>query len=141
MKRSEAAQLLLNAAGLGIKLHEWQRKFIDDQSRFRIVLKHRGAGATFTIAVETVTNSLLKPESTTILLSYSMRQSLEIFRHVKTLLTRLVNTSIKHAGKPIKIKCRIGERNAYIANGSRIISLPNNPETLRGYRADAVYVD
>ncbi|MCS6783776.1 MAG: terminase family protein [Candidatus Caldarchaeum sp.] len=141
MKPSEAAQLLLNAAGLGIRLHDWQKKFIDDQSRFRILLKHRGAGATFTIALEAVTASLLQPSTTTILLSYSMRQSLEIFRHVKTILTHLENTTIKHNGKQAKIKTRTGERNTHLSNGSRIISLPNNPETLRGYRADAVYVD
>ncbi|MCS7133580.1 MAG: terminase family protein [Candidatus Caldarchaeum sp.] len=141
MRRSEIAQLILDAAGIGVKLHDWQRKFIDDDSRFRIILKHRGAGATFTTAIDAVTTAMLTPNSTTILLSYSMRQSLEIFRHVKTILTHLGNTVIKYRGKTLKTKLRTGERNAHLSNGSRILSLPNNPETLRGYRADAVYVD
>ncbi len=28
-----------------------------------------------------------------------------------------------------------------LGNGSRVVSLPNNPDAIRGYRADHVYVD
>ncbi len=141
MKRSDVVQLLLHAAGLDVKLHPWQKNFIDDPSRFRIILKHRGAGATFTIAAEACAEALTHPASTILLISYSLRQSLEIFRHVRTIFSRLENTRLKHGHSIYRLMAKIGARTVELGNGSRIISLPNNPESLRGYRADAVYVD
>ncbi|MEM4342789.1 MAG: terminase family protein [Candidatus Caldarchaeum sp.] len=141
MKTSDAAQLLLRLAGLGVNLYGWQRRFIDDVSRFRIMLKPRGAGATFTMAVEALTHAVLKPGSTTLLTSYSLRQSLEIFRHVKQLLEKAASSSVIHEGATYRLTYEHGERSAVLGNGSRIVSLPNNPDALRGYRADAVYVD
>jgi hypothetical protein len=133
--------MLLKLAGHGLTLYGWQRRFIDDSSRFRILLKPRGAGATFTIALEALTNALLKPKTTTILLSYSLRQSLEIFRHVKELLEKISSNTVKLNGLPYRLQHTTGQRSTMLGNGSRIISLPNNPETLRGYRADNLYVD
>jgi phage FluMu gp28-like protein len=141
MRRSSVAQMLLRLAGHGLTLYGWQRRFIDDSSRFRILLKPRGAGATFTIALEALTNALLKPKTTTILLSYSLRQSLEIFRHVKELLEKISSNTVKLNGLPYRLQHTTGQRSTMLGNGSRIISLPNNPETLRGYRADNLYVD
>ncbi|MDW8360058.1 MAG: terminase family protein [Candidatus Caldarchaeum sp.] len=141
MIASDAAQLLLKLSGYDVNLYGWQRRFIDDDSRFRIMLKPRGVGATFTVALEALTRAFTKPASTTILLSYSLRQSLEIFRHVKQVLDRLSASSFQHRGTTYCLAYSSGERAAVLANGSRIVSLPNNPDTLRGYRADAVYVD
>ncbi|MEM2024332.1 MAG: terminase family protein [Candidatus Caldarchaeum sp.] len=141
MKTSEAAQLHLNLADINVKLYPWQRKFIDDGSRFRVLLKPRGAGATFTIAVEALAQAVLKPGSTIILVSYSMRQCLEIFRHVKNFAERLASKSYGYRGVAYSFTHLSGMRSAVLGNGSRIISLPNNPDTLRGYRADHVYVD
>jgi phage FluMu gp28-like protein len=141
MRRSSVAQMLLRLAGHGLTLYGWQRRFIDDSSRFRILLKPRGAGATFTIALEALTNALLKPKTTTILLSYSLRQSLEIFRHVKELLEKISSNTVKLNSLPYRLQHTTGQRSTMLGNGSRIISLPNNPETLRGYRADNLYVD
>ncbi|MEM2992009.1 MAG: terminase family protein, partial [Candidatus Caldarchaeum sp.] len=141
MTRSDVVQLLLHAAGFDIRLHPWQKNFIDDPSRFRIILKHRGAGATFTIAAEACAEALTHPTSTILLISYSLRQSLEIFRHIRTIFSRLENTRLKHGHSIYRLMAKIGARTVELGNGSRIISLPNNPESLRGYRADAVYVD
>jgi phage FluMu gp28-like protein len=41
MKVSELAQLLLDIAETKIKLYDWRRRWIDDKSRFRIMLKSR----------------------------------------------------------------------------------------------------
>jgi phage FluMu gp28-like protein len=131
MRRSSVAQMLLRLAGHGLTLYGWQRRFIDDSSRFRILLKPRGAGATFTVALEALTNALLKPKTTTILLSYSLRQSLEIFRHVKELLEKISSNTVKLNGLPYRLQHTTGQRSTMLGNGSRIISLPNNPETLR----------
>ncbi|MEM4281492.1 MAG: terminase family protein [Candidatus Caldarchaeum sp.] len=141
MKPSEAAQLLLKLADLDIKLYEWQRKFIDDGSRFRILLKPRGAGATFTIAVEALVQAIQKPGSTTILVSYSMRQCLEIFRHVKHIAEKLASKIFFYGGRTYRFNHFSSTRSTVLGNGSRIVSLPNNPDTLRGYRADHAYVD
>ncbi|MCS7126548.1 MAG: terminase large subunit [Aigarchaeota archaeon] len=143
MKVSELAQLLLDIADVGIKLYEWQKRWLDDDSRFRVMLKSRAVGGSFIIAIESIIWSLLKPSSITILLSYSHRQSMELFRKVKEQLSRFKNKKVKIEDELYSLDAVSKESRTEIIfkNLSRIICLPNNPDTIRGYRADHVYVD
>ncbi|MCL7402036.1 MAG: terminase large subunit [Thaumarchaeota archaeon] len=143
MKVSELAQLLLDIAETKIKLYNWQRRWIDDKSRFRIMLKSRAVGGSFTIALESIVWSLLKPLYTTILLSYSLRQSMELFRKIRELLLMLKNKWVRLGEQTYSLNIIDSESRTEITfkNGSRIICLPNNPDTIRGYRADHIYVD
>ena len=143
MRKSQLAQLLLDAAGLNIELYDWQRNFLDDESRFRILLKSRAVGGSFLIALESFLHSLLYQNYLTLLISFSMRQSLELFRKVKDYIKKFEDVAIRHEGVVYRLTARVSETKTSVeyANGSRIISLPNNPDGIRGYRADMVYVD
>ena len=143
MKTSDIAQLILDASGWGLKLYDWQRRFIDDDSRFRIILKSRAVGGSFTIALEALTLSLLMDDNTILLVSYSLRQSLEVFRRLRSLVSSLSKVSVAEQGVTYILDPVVRETGSYLefSNGSRVISLPNNPDAIRGYRADMVYVD
>ncbi|MDW8073969.1 MAG: terminase family protein [Nitrososphaerota archaeon] len=143
MRRSGLAQLLLDAAETGIRLYKWQRRWLDDDARFRVLLKSRGVGGSFTVALEALVESLLKPGSLTLLVSYSQRQSLELFRKLRTMLSALEGASLSWAGEVYRSVAVSAETKTQVelGNGSRIISLPNNPDAIRGYRSDSVYVD
>ncbi len=141
MRPSSLAQLLLNLCNSGIRLYDWQKRLLDDSSRFRAILKSRGVGVSYLLALEALTRCLTKPDTTIILISYSQRQSMELFRKVKQHLTGLEQLTVKHGSRRYRIHHHTSKMAAEFSNGSRIIALPNNPDTLRGYRADHVYVD
>jgi len=141
--RSDLAQLILDAADTGVKLYDWQRGWIDDDSRFRVMLKSRAVGGSFLIALESFLFSLLNPNSTILLISFSMRQSLELFRKVKDHINKWKGIRVKFEDEVYSFTATISETKTHVEfqNGSRIVSLPNNPDAIRGYRADHVYVD
>jgi len=133
----------LDASGSGVKLYGWQEKWLDDESRFRIMLKSRAVGGSFLIALESFILSLLKPDSTILLVSFSMRQSLELFRKVKEQINKWKGIRIRVGEDIYSFYATLSETKTQVEflNNSRITSLPNNPDAIRGYRADHVYVD
>lgn len=148
MRLSDLAQLLIAAAdirdrfGQPLRLTDYQKRFIDDESRFRLVLKSRQVGGSFMIAVEAFLHCLLFPSSTVLLVSRSMRQSVELMRKVKTIVYELSKARVRDGDTLYTVKIeRETETLIEFSNGSRIISLPNNPDTIRGYTANMVYVD
>ncbi|GEM_PF-444007 len=142
MRRSSLAQLVLDAARSGIRLYEWQRRWIDDEARFRALLKSRGVGGSYIIALESLLEALLRP-SLILLVSYSQRQSLELFRTFRGLVEVFDRASLRWGGEDYGRVVVASESRTQIelGNGSRVVSLPNNPDAIRGYRADHVYVD
>jgi len=143
MKVSQLAQLVLDASQSNIELYDWQKKWLDDCSRFRIMLKSRAVGGSFIIALESFLLSLLRPGSVTLLVSYSMRQSLELFRKVKEHINNWRGLRIRAGEDVYSFTATLSETKTQVEfqNGSRIVSLPNNPDAIRGYRADMVYID
>ncbi|MEM2257830.1 MAG: terminase family protein, partial [Candidatus Caldarchaeum sp.] len=143
MRLSQLAQLVLDASQSNIKLYDWQKKWLDDDRRFRIMLKSRAVGGSFIIALESFLLSLLRPGSVTLLVSYSMRQSLELFRKVKEHINNWRGLRIRAGDDVYSFTATLSETKTQVEfqNGSRIVSLPNNPDAIRGYRADMVYID
>ena len=50
---------MLDASEAGVKLYDWQRRWLDDESRLRIMLKSRAVGGSFLIALESFLLSLI----------------------------------------------------------------------------------
>ena len=142
MRRSSLAQLVLDAANSEIRLYGWQRRWLDDEARFRVLLKSRGVGGSYVIALESLLEALLRP-SLILLVSYSQRQSLELFRSFRSILEIFDRASLRWGGEAYGRVAVASESRTQIelGNGSRVVSLPNNPDAIRGYRADHVYVD
>lgn len=114
---------------LGIKLDSWQRAFLEDGSK-RICLNcHRQSGKSLICAIKAIHKSTL-PDQTIIIISPSQRQSSQLHHTIRKLLREMnITPKVDNA------------TSTELTNGSRIISLPGSPWTVRGYSADIVIVD
>lgn len=107
--------------------YPYQREFVMDNSRFRIVLKSRQIGFSFTIAAEAILGALERKEDQ-IVVSASRAQSGIVRRYV---LRHLEKLGIEY----------LEDKDALILpGGKRIYFLPCNPRTVQGYSGD-VYLD
>lgn len=132
-----------------IKLYRYQKKFLLDNSPRRIVLKARQVGFSTTLALEALVK-IINPEKTVLLISVSDRQSQELMDKVSYFLMQVKNFTFPSTIwkpdepefylEPFKIN-RETKTEKIFDSGSRIISLPNSPQTICGYRADDVYID
>jgi len=119
-----------------IKLYPYQKEIILCDSQFRLILKARQVGISTVIAMESLAYALLFKGQTILIVSASERQAQEILNYVKNLLFNM----------PDEIRNKIAlleetKSSLRFSNGSRILSLPNNPNTVQGFRANRIYID
>lgn len=124
LKDSEQIKILL----------PYQQRWVNDVSPLKIWNAARQIGKSFAIAMEAVVESL-KNKCNNLILSSSDRQSKEVmqkvYSHLRYLKVR--SNEIIDAEKQTK-------EEVSLPNGSRIISLPANPDTVRGFSGN-VYLD
>ena len=111
---------------LGFELDQWQKDVLHSRSKKKVFNCARQSGKSTVAAIKSLHRALFYPGSLIILISPSQRQSSELFRKVTELLRSLKN------------RPRLTEDNKLsltLENGSRIISLPSNEDTIRGYSA------
>ena len=111
----------------------YQRRWVCDTSRRKLWLASRQVGKSFALALEAVNEALLS-RCDNLLLSSSERQSRELMRKVRMHMSALAELV---PGFHVE-----GERadEVVFTNGSRVISLPANPDTVRGFSGN-VYLD
>lgn len=120
--------------GEPIELYDYQKDILRDKSDYRIINKSRQIGISTLIALEGLTYALGQHDTTVLMVSVADRQSKELLDKV--------NRAYESLPEAIKVPTkRHTKRKLEFRNGSRIISLPNNPRTVRGYKADRVYLD
>ena len=126
------AELLFRFEGESIKLYPYQKRFMLDDSHFRIIMKARQLGMSWVIALEGLLHALARPYQTILFVSSGEEAAKRILQYVYSFIygmpakPRLLTHSLT--------ECRF-------LNHSRIVSLPNNDRTVRGYRAHKVYCD
>jgi hypothetical protein len=119
--------LILDEIGFDDPLAEpegWQRRLLRSDSERMLLLTHRQAGKSSATAGLAIGTALHTPGSLILIVSPSGRQSGELFRKIVRAYERL--------GSPVPAV----EDNAVtlaLANGSRIVSLPDSPDTIVGY--------
>jgi len=112
-----------------IKWQKYQEELIEDNSRYRIVVKSRQIGLSLYIAWEGKEIIKNNPHETVLYISPSQRQS----RHLMDYVYRWVDED--------GLKCKYHTKDHMILkNGSEIYSLPNSPPTIRGLEGH-VYLD
>ncbi len=124
-----------------IPLRPSQQRWVDDHARFKIAVKSARIGFSFGSALEAVLDCMEKPKDTWTVLSASKPQSVEFIETCSNLLQVMGGTAELFAdedfydmfGKIEAIQQRIT-----LPNGSRIIALPANPRTARGYPGNAI---
>ena len=115
----------------------FQRAWVDDDARFKIWNASRQIGKSFTSACEAVRDCELHPGTLWVVLSAGERQSLEWMEKAKQWVKAfgLAMTFFEERESP---EALMKSAEIRFANGSRIIALPANPDTARGYTANLI---
>lgn len=122
---------LMEAAGL--KPDPWQRDVLRSQSGRLLLNITRQGGKSTTTAVKALHRALFTRRSLVLLLSPSLRQSQELFSKVTAIYD--------DAGRPIAADT-VSTQTMRLVNGSRIVALPGNEKTIRGFSGvDLLVID
>ena len=119
-----------------VPLLEWQKSYIEDESRFKFVVASVQSGKSFGTSLEFCLERMKAQRALGIMLSASERQSVELMEKVK-MHTRAWDVKFDDG---FFGSTEIIEHKATFPNGNRIIALPANPDTARGYSGD-VFLD
>ena len=120
---------------LGINPTSYQVKLLKSTHPRVHVCWPRQSGKTRTLAALSIWHAAYHPDHTILIVAPSERQSINLRDQIHTLLGYM----------PKEIKKTLIKRSTrtriYYRNGSRVIALPNSPDTIRGYRAHLVILD
>jgi Terminase large subunit, T4likevirus-type, N-terminal len=121
------------AEKLGFQLDDWQKSLMLSTSKRICANCGRQTGKTQAAILLVLWTSLTQPNSTSLLLAPSLRQSGESFK-------RIIG-HYKALGRPVKASSETA-LTLWLENGSRIIALPSTFETIRGYaKVDLLVLD
>lgn len=112
------------ANSIGFVPDPWQGTVLESGEGYMLLNCSRQSGKSTTTALLALHTALYQPKSLILLLSPSMRQSAELLRKVVDFYRAIAG----HAGVQAQSSLRLE-----LGNGSRILSLPGNEETVRGY--------
>ncbi len=104
----------------------WQVRVLRSPAKRKVFNCARQSGKSTVAAIKALHRALFYPGSLIILISPSLRQSSELFRKVTNLLDSLPERPELTEDNRLSLTT---------ATGSRIISLPSNERTIRGYSA------
>lgn len=114
-----------------------QRKYVDDHSQYKIAVTTRQWGKSTCTAGETVHDSLIDPGTKWVTMSAGERQSLEWLGKAKewqAAYQMVIEDVAEDRGGLAEGLLRSAD--IQFSNGSRIIAIPANPQTARGYSAN-----
>ncbi|MBI4479427.1 MAG: hypothetical protein HY651_05350 [Acidobacteria bacterium] len=119
-----------------VPLYPYQRRWVEDTSRFKLAVKATQIGYSFAAALEAVLDCLAR-RTLWIVLSRGERQSLEfmqkVLQHVEAL--RIAAGGLESS---FFENTEVRELAVKFPNGSRILGLPANPDTARGYTGNMI---
>jgi hypothetical protein len=115
---------------LGMAPDPWQVEVLESHSRRILLNCSRQAGKSTVVAMFSLVEALYFPGSLVLLLSRSKRQSGELFRMVAEFFQRLESPLLK----------RKTQDELELTHGSRIVSLPCQADTIRGFPGVRVLV-
>jgi phage FluMu gp28-like protein len=116
-----------------IPLTDWQRGFLDDEAQFRFLVAARQSGKSHCLGADSVLGSLTPgPSNLEVVLSRGQRQSLEVMQKCKMFCQAL--SAIFHDDDPTYFEdTSLLQHSVTFPDGRRIVALPANPDTARGY--------
>jgi hypothetical protein len=115
--------LVLDLAGFAAP-DAWQRRLIRSTAELTLVNCHRQSGKSTATAGLAVVTALHEPGSLTLIVSAAQRQSDEVYAKVQAIYRAL--------GRPQGIAAE-NATELRLGNESRIVSLPDSPDTIVGY--------
>jgi phage FluMu gp28-like protein len=120
-------------------LYPLQRKFIDDVAQYKIGVTTRQWGKSTVTSGEAVHNCLVDPGTKWVCMSAGERQSVEWLNKAKewqAAYQLVIKDFTEDRGGLAEGLLRSAE--IQFTNGSRIIAIPANPSTARGYSANVI---
>jgi phage FluMu gp28-like protein len=122
-----------------VPLYGFQTRWMADRSRFKIGLMSRQIGKSFTVALEVVDDAFETGQDW-VLLSAGERQSKELMQkvqmHTRAYMAAAIEIQVDTFDGSDKTKYTM--LTITLPNGARIIGLPANPDTARGFSANVV---
>jgi phage FluMu gp28-like protein len=119
-----------------VPLYPYQQQWVKDASRFKLAVKATQIGYSFAAALEAVLDCI-EHRALWIVLSRGERQSAEfmqkVVQHVEALRSVAGRLDSSFFGKAKDRQLAVA-----FPNGSRIIGLPANPDTARGYTGNLI---
>jgi hypothetical protein len=109
----------------GLAPDPWQESVLNSSAARTLLLCSRQAGKSTTAAAMGLATALTEPDSLVLLLSPTLRQSGELFRAKLLPLYDAIGESVAAKNRTAL--------SLELANGSRVVSLPENEEGVRGY--------
>ena len=111
----------------GFEPDEWQKRVLRSQSDRMLILCARQLGKSTVVGCKALHKGMYTPDSLTLLIAPTERQSKELFIKVLSIYYAL-NQPTPPANDPTATILTL-------SNGSRIVTLPGDPETLRSFSA------
>ena len=121
--------LVMVDAGLTPDL--WQSSLLRSRSRNILVNASRQAGKSEATSAKAIGKACVEDDALVLLVSRTQRQSDELYRKVYSFYERL--------GRPLEA-VEDQARTLALANGSRIVSLPGSPDSLRAFSAPKLVI-
>jgi hypothetical protein len=115
---------------LGFRPDPWQCQVLRSRSQWILLNCCRQSGKSTTTALVALHTALYDP-GLILLVSPSLRQSKELFAKVTGFLKDL---------EPAEVLDEDNKSSCTLANGARVVSLPGDPDTLRGFSAPKLIV-
>jgi phage FluMu gp28-like protein len=119
-------------------LLSYQKKWIADTSRFKIGVQSRQTGKSFETACEAVSDCLTDPGTKWVCLSSGERQAVEWLDKCKEWAEAFNLAIVSYVEDRELAEALMKAAEIRFANGSRIIAIPANPLTARGYSANII---
>src|SRR5579864_4450454 len=122
-----------------IQLRPYQQRWVMDGSRFKGAVKSARIGFSFGTGIEAILDCLARPTTWTVL-SASKAQSVEFVEQAQKNIEAIGATAQAYQ-EPFADelgKTDITQTRIEFPNGARIIALPANPRTARGYPGNAI---
>jgi hypothetical protein len=129
----ERHDAVLMAERAGIVPDSWQCDLLRSDAKQLILNCSRQSGKSTISAVLAVHEAVYTPDSLTLLLAPSLRQSQELFRKVKDILIALQSPLAPQIAEESNLRLELD-------NGSRIVSLPGTEQTVRGFSSVGLLV-
>jgi hypothetical protein len=117
---------------LGFDPDPWQTEFLRSRTPRVLLNVSRQAGKSTTAAILALHEAVYRPGSLVLLVSPSLRQSGELFRKTGEFRARL---------DPAPALKQDNALSTVFANGSRIVSLPGDEGTIRGFSAPRLIIE
>lgn len=116
----------------------YQRRWVNDAAKFKIGVQSRQTGKSFSTACEAVRDCLRDGGTKWVCLSAGERQALEWLEKCREWAEAYGGKMEEYAQERELGEALLKQAEIRFANGSRIIALPANPSTARGYSANVV---